>query len=207
MLRLQTQYGRKNHKMVSNATPPNTDLHVHSFSCDSHSCVRLPPESKTSSISCLQTDIVQPMQYRVLLRCSLGLSSSAPTSPTQETKTSSISCFLTHQAGLQLMQYCVLVRCSLALSSSAPTPPRQEKKTSSISCFFTDQGGARRRKPTRLLWGTPSLCNTASWFLPRLLCRHRHQHHRYKKTKRAAIGTHITEARKQNEQHLVLFHG
>ena len=60
-------YGRKNHKVVSNATPPNTDLHVHSFSCGAHSYARLPPESKTSSISCLQTDIVQPMQYRVHL--------------------------------------------------------------------------------------------------------------------------------------------
>ena len=122
-----------------------------------------------------------------------------------ENKMICISCLET--ATLQLMQYCVLVRCSLALSSSLPTSPRQENKTSGISCFFTHQGGARRRKPTRLLWGNPSLCNTASWFLPRLLCCHRHQHHRYGKTKRAAIGTHITEARKQNEQHLLLFHG
>ena len=60
-------YTEEKHKVVSNATPPNTDIHVHSFSCDAHSCVRLPPESKTSSITCLQTDIVQPMQYRVHL--------------------------------------------------------------------------------------------------------------------------------------------
>ena len=76
-----------------------------------------------------------------------------------------------------------LLACSVVIGTNIT---EAKKKTSGISRFFTDQGGARRRKPTRLLWGTPSLCNTASCFLPRLCCCHRHQHHRYKKTKRAA---------------------
>ena len=67
MLRLQTQIP-----------------HVHSFSCDSHSCVRLCPESKMICISCLETATLQLMQYCVLVRCSLALSSWLPTSPRQE---------------------------------------------------------------------------------------------------------------------------